>query len=319
MRRLASCIASLFSCAVLLLICLPRLPALAASPQVFCWEVTPQSQAVLAGLERVLQQSLPVSSAEGDPVKAEQLSRQLAQERYPVLIVLGTPALRAVAPRHKRFPVVFAMVADPFQTGAAYDPARPEDHQENTSGLASPPPLAEALHQAQTLFPGRQHWGMIYNPYEGVSVELSQILARLAREAGLTLTLRAATSAASAAAALQDLLQEGVQVFFLPPDGFAKTYAPTLLGWGRERRVLVVNGNPRQRAPGAVLSVTLDYEAVGEEVGRLVQRVLAGEKLKTIPIRQFSPARVEVDEALLQRWAGYPPAQREEGKSKKDK
>lgn len=300
-----------------MLVCLlPRL-AMAAALQVFCWEVTPQSQAVLAGLERVLQQSLPVSSAEGDPAQAVLLSRQLAQECLSVLIVLGTPALMAVAPRPKRIPIVFAMVADPFQTGAAYDAARPEDHQEYITGLASPPPIREAIHQAQILFPSRKNWGMIYNPLEGASVELAQLTARLARQAGLTFILQAASTAAAAASALHELPQQGVQVVFLPPDRFSETYAATLLDLGQKRRVLVINGNPRLSPQGAVLSVTLDYQAVGEEAGRLVQQLLTGAKPKTIPIRQFSPARVKVDEALLQRWAEYPPAKRPEEKGKK--
>ena len=76
---------------------------------------------------------------------------------------------------------------------------------------------------------------------------------------------------------------------------------------GLERRFVVVNGNPRIDSRGAVLSVTLNYEIVGEQAAQLVQRLLNGEKSGAIPIIQASPAQVEVDESLLTSWAGYPP------------
>lgn len=296
---------SLVLLALLLLLATPA--AAGETVKIFCWSVTPQSQAVIQGLTRVLARPLPVVSADGDYALVHKLTKQLAQEPLKVLVVLGTPALRAVAPRLKRTLIVFAMVVDPFQTDAAYDKTRPEDHQENIIGLASPPPLEEALRQTRTLFPHRRHWGMLYNPGEGASLELAQIFAALAKEAGLTLTLQPADSPAAAAVALQELPARGVEVFFLPPDQFAHTYAPALLALGQEQRLVVVNGNPRLNPRGAVLSVTLDYDALGEAAGHLVLRLLAGEKPKAIPIQQFSPALVEVDEILLSRWAGYPP------------
>ncbi len=296
--------------ALLLTLLLPCLAGAAETVKVFSWSLTPQSQAVILGLERVLQRSLPVVSADGNAEQAVQVSRQLAPEKLQVLVVLGTQALMATAPRLKRTPIVFAMVADPYQTGAAYDRSRPNDHQENITGIASPPPLAEALRQTGVLFPTRRRWGLIYNPTEGASVELQQEFAALAKQASLTLTVQPADSAAAASAASQQMVAQGVEIFFLPPDQFSQTYAPALLAWGNEQRLLVVNGNPRIEPRGAVLSVTLDYDAVGVAAGHLVQRLLAGERPKTIPIAQFSPAKVEVDDRLLSRWASYPPGTR---------
>ena len=97
---------------------------------------------------------------------------------------------------------------------------------------------------------------------------------------------------------------------FIPPDQFSQQYAGPLSAMGRERRFVVINGNPRIESPGAVLSITLDYEAVGEQAAHLVQRLLGGQKPGGIPIVQASPAHVEVDESLLSLWAGYPPGKR---------
>ncbi len=280
------------------------------SIKVFCWSLTPQTKAVLSGLERVLGRSLPVVEAGGNYANGEILIKQLAAEKLQLLVVLGTQALMLTAPKIKKTQVVFAMVADPYHTGAAYDKARPDDHQENIIGIASPPPLEEAIRQTQKFFPAKRHWGLLYDPSEGPSVELKQNFSILAQAAGLKLTAVPVSSGPEAQAALNDLPGKGVQVVFIPPDQFSQQYAGPLAAMGRERRFVVINGNPRIESPGAVLSITLDYEAVGEQAAHLVQRLLDGQKPGGIPIVQASPAHVEVDESLLSLWAGYPPGKR---------
>jgi putative tryptophan/tyrosine transport system substrate-binding protein len=278
--------------------------------KVFCWSLTPQTKDVLRGMERVLNRSLPVVEAGGDYAHGEFLISQLAAEKLQLLVVLGTQALTLTAPRIKKTLVVFAMVADPYHTGAAYNKAHPEDHQANITGIASPPPLEEAIRQALTLFPAKRHWGLLYNPWEGSSIELMQSVSALAQPAGLKLTIKAVSQEPEARAALVEMHQKGVQVVFIPPDQFSRMYSSPLLQMGTQQHVVVVNGNPRIDRKGAVLSVTLNYEALGEQAGHLVQRLLGGEKPAGIPITHASPAQVEVDESLLTLWAGYPPGNR---------
>jgi putative tryptophan/tyrosine transport system substrate-binding protein len=278
--------------------------------KVFCWSRTPQAKAVLGGLERVLGRSLPVVTADADYAQGEILIKQLAAEKLQLLIVLGTQALTLTAPNVKKTPVVFAMVADPYHSGAAYNKARPDDHQENIVGIASPPPLEEAIRQTQKLFPDKRRWGLLYDPFEGPSVELKQYFVLLAQEAGLELTALPVSPGAPASAALKELPAKGVQVVFIPPDQLSSHYAPTLASLGKDRRFVVINGNPRLQGQGAVLSVTLNYEALGEAAAHLVQRLLGGEKIKGIPIVQSSPVQVEVNDSLLSLWAGYPPGKK---------
>jgi ABC-type uncharacterized transport system substrate-binding protein len=278
--------------------------------EVFCWDLTPQAKAVLSGMERVLEQKLPVVDAAGNYHQGEIFLKELALKQPRLLIVLGTQALALTAPRIKKGLVVFAMVADPFHTGAAYNKDHPDDHQANITGIASPPPLKEAIEKTAQFFPAKRHWGLIYDPSEGPSVELKQNFAALAQSAGLTLTARPAQSGPEAIAVLDELRKQGIQVVYIPPDQFSKNYARHLMTLGLERRFVVVNGNPRLDRRGAVLSVTLNYDTIGQQAAQLVQRLLNGEKPKAIPIIPASPAEVTVDESLLTNWAGYPPGKK---------
>ncbi|MFP3866682.1 MAG: ABC transporter substrate-binding protein [Desulfobacteraceae bacterium] len=282
----------------------------AAGPvQVFCFELTPQVEQVINGLKQELKvDELPWLEARGSWKRGQELVEQLAPEDMPLLIVLSTPALSLVAPRIKEHPViVFGMVADPCCSGAAFDRHHPEDHQANITGVASPPPVAAAIKQGSQLFPSYRRWGLLFDPLEGSSIELCEQFKSLAPDFGLTPVTRAACSETEAQAGLQALAAQGVRLIYIPPDKNARRYAPQLLKWGREQRVLVVNGHPDFQAPGAILSVTTDYEAVGKLTATLARRVLEGESPAHIPIQHETPIQVKVDEQLLEKWSGYPP------------
>jgi ABC-type uncharacterized transport system substrate-binding protein len=248
-------------------------------------------------LEKVI---VPAFGPAGD----EALHRLRAQ-RPPLLLVLGSPALLRVAPVEKRLPVVFAMVANPYVTGAADDPRHPGLHQKNITGIASPPPVGPALEQgARLLGPG--NWGLLYDPTEGQAVEVAQLFAKLAPKYGLTPLLETSTKASTDLPALKKLLSRGARVLYLLPTATASRYAPLVLSWGRERRVMVVSSHPEGNHQGSILRVALDYRTLGKEAASLAQRVLAGENPEHIPIQEKMPLQIEADESLLRHWSGYP-------------
>jgi hypothetical protein len=144
------------------------------SVTVFCSQDAPRMRQAFGGLEAGLGRGKldVVCVPEFGPQGEEEL-RRVRNRRPRLLVVLGTPALLRVAPVEKKTPVVFAVVANPYFTGAAYEPEHPETHQENITGIFSPPPLDEALEHGASLL-GRRAWGMLYDPNDGVAVELKE-------------------------------------------------------------------------------------------------------------------------------------------------
>jgi ABC-type uncharacterized transport system substrate-binding protein len=268
---------------------------------------SPRLRQAVAGLQAKLGAG-PVQVAwvpEFGPQGRETL-RRLRQERPRLLVVLGTPALSWVAPMVKQIPVVFGLVADPYFTGAAYFPDHPEDHQENVTGIASPAPLGAALQQGTALL-GPRPWGLLYDPTDGVALDLARRFREEAPRLGVTPLLEASAQAATDGPGLERLIKRGARVIYLPPAASTARYAPRVLGWGRQLKVMVVSGYPEGSHQGAVLWVALDYRRLGEEIAALARRVLDGEAPKAIPITTQTPLKVEVDETLARKWSGYPP------------
>jgi ABC-type uncharacterized transport system substrate-binding protein len=232
--------------------------------------------------------------------------RRLRQASPRLLVVLGTPALMLAAPMVKQIPVVFGLVANPYFTGAAYEPAHPEIHQENVTGIASPAPLSPALQHGVSLL-GRGAWGLLYDPTDGVAVDLARRFETEARRFGVEPLTETSAGAATDRPGLEQLVHRGARVIYLPPAASAARYAPLVLEMGRRMKVRVVSGCPEGSHKGAVLWVALDYHKLGEDIGALARRVLAGERPQAIPIEEKTPLQVEVDQTLARKWSGYPP------------
>lgn len=281
-------------------------PSPLSQPVVFASPDSPRLRQVVAGLQKSWgPQPLEVAVAPEFGPQGQEALRRLRSRRPPLIIVLGTPALIRTAPAEKSLPVVFALVANPYFTGAAYDPRHPEIHQQNITGLASPPPLAAALEQGARLL-GPCPWGMLYDPLDGEALELAAQFPREARRLGLTPLLEQSSDPEGDARGLARLLKRGARVIYLPPAKTASRYAPQLLAWGREGKVLVVSSHPEIPPQGAILYVALDYEKLGQETAALARRVLNGESPARIPITEKIPLKVKVDETLLTRLMGYP-------------
>lgn len=285
-------------------------PAPGAPIIVFCSPDSPRMRQAISGVEAALGRgALEVVCVPEFGDEGREALRRVRQRRPRLLVVLGTPALRLVAPVEKQTPVVFALVANPYFTGAAYEPEHPEIHQENLTGIASPPPLAAALQRGARLL-GPSPWGLLYDLNDGPAVELAVRFTREAPDYGITPLTATSTEAASDRRGLEALVARGARVIYLPPVPSAQRYAELLLAWGREHKVLVVSSHPQAPRNGAVLWVALDYARLGEEAGALARRVLKGEAPARIPIVEKMPLQVEVDEALLTRISGYPPPER---------
>ncbi len=275
---------------------------------VFCSPDSPRMRQAVEGLKANLGGRpvevvcVPEFGADG-----KEKLRLLRRQHPPLLVALGTPALMALAPVEKQTPVVFALVGNPYFTGAAYDPGHPEIHQENVTGLATPAPLTAALQQGAGLLGGGP-WGLLYDPNDGVAVELARRFAQEAPGYGIKPLIAESTSAPDDGPALTRLLARGARVLYLPPAASAARYAPLVLAWGRDLKVKVVSSFPEGDHQGALLWVALDYRRLGEEAGALAMRVLNGEAPKNIAIFESTPLKLEVDESLLRQWSGYPPA-----------
>ena len=199
--------------------------------------------------------------------------RRVRQLKPRLLVVLGTPALMVVAPLEKNTPVVFALVADPYFTGVAYGPEHPEDHQENITGLASPPPLEAALQQGAGLL-GKGPWGLLYDPADGVAAALAQEFTRKAPQLGIIPLTETSSEAASDRQGLERLLGPGGEGALSAAGGQRRPLRPAAAGLGPTAQGHGGERLSRRFAPGGAAVGGPGLSPLGEEAAALARRVL---------------------------------------------
>ena len=234
--------------------------------------------------------------------------RRLRQRHPRLLVVLGTPALLLVAPVVKQIPVVFGLVANPYFTGAAYDPAHPEIHQENVTGIASPAPLNAALqHGVSLLGPGS--WGLLYDPTDGVAVDLARRFEQEAPRFGVQPLTEASDAAATDGPGLERLMNRGARVIYLPPAPSAARYAPLVLDWGRADESAGGERLPRRVAPGRGVVGGPGLPPPGGRPGRPGPAGPGGGAApRPSRLRKRRRLRWKWMRLWLRQWSGYPPA-----------
>ncbi len=228
---------------------------------------SPRMRQAVAGVQAELEMGSgeAVFVPEFGPEGKETL-RRLRARQPRLLIVLGTPALMLVAPVVKNVPVVFGLVANPYFTGAAYEPDHPDIHQENITGIATPAPLDAALQHGASLF-GPGPWGLLYDPTDGVAADLAQRFSATAPRFKVEPLIEPSAAAATDRPGLEHLIKRGARVIYLPSAASAARYAPLVLAWGREMKVRVVSSLPEGSHQGAALWVAVDYRRLGEDIG----------------------------------------------------
>lgn len=235
-------------------------------------------------------------SAQGSPATAAQIARKLVGEAPDVIVPISTPSAQAVVGATKDIPVVFTAVTDPVGAKLVKDLARPGG---NVTGMSDLSPVGLHLDLVKEIVPAVGTLGVIYNPGEANSVTLVELLRREAPARGITLREAAAPKSADVLAAAQSLVGK-VDAIYVPTDNTVVTALEAIVKVGRQNRLPVLAGDTDSVPRGAIAALGFNYGDVGRQTGKLVLRVLAGEKPGDIPVEGVRITELVVNPAAAE-------------------
>ncbi len=191
-------------------------------------------------------------------------------------------------------PLVFGVMGDPVVLGAG---ASAEQHRPGLTGAFHPFPAQSLLALTKYYLPGAKRVGLLFNGREPLSVAHKEALIREAGPTGLEVLAVDAAEHPDLASAAESLLA-------------AKPVDALGLAAGLEPRSRPAPAEPAGEGPGvrpertaspagAIAAEVLTGDRVGLETGRMIYRVLSGEKPAGIPL-----ARILDTETIVQlpRW-----------------
>ncbi len=213
-------------------------------------------------------------SAQGNTGTAAQIARKFIGDNPDVIVAIATPSAQAVVAATKTVPVVFSAVTDPV--AAKLVPSW-EPSGTNVTGVSDLLALDKQMDLLQQVVPNAKRIGMVYNPGEANSVVVVKELKELLPKRGLTLVEAPAPRSVDVSSAARSLIGK-VDVIYTNTDNNVVSAYESLVKVGQDAKLPLVASDTDSVKRGAIAALGVNYRDLGEQTGRMVVRILKGEK-----------------------------------------
>lgn len=231
-----------------------------------------------AGFEPGKQVRYEFQSAQGNPATAGQIARKFIGEKPDVVVAIATPSAQALAAATKSIPVVFTAVTDPV--AAKLVPSWKASGT-NVTGVSDSLSLAAQVDLILKVKPGAKRIGMVYSPGEvNSTIVVKELKAELGKR-GMTLVEAAAPRTVDVASAAKSLVGKVDAIYTSTDNNVVSTYE-SLVAVANQAKVPLVASDPDSVKRGAVAALGMNYYDLGRQTGKVVVRILKGEKAGAI-------------------------------------
>lgn len=213
-------------------------------------------------------------SAQGNTGTAAQIARKFVGDNPSAIVAIATPSAQAVVAATKSVPVVYSGVTDPV---AAQLVKSWTATGTNVTGVSDKLPLDKQVALIQRVVPKAKTVGMVYNPGEANSVVVVKELKELLAKQGLTLKEAAAPRTVDIAPAAKSLIGK-VDVIYTNTDNNVVSAYESLVKVANESKIPLIAADTDSVKRGAVAALGINYGDLGHQTGKVVVRILKGEK-----------------------------------------
>ncbi|PRD81172.1 ABC transporter substrate-binding protein [Burkholderia multivorans] len=213
-------------------------------------------------------------SAQGNTGTAAQIARKFVGDQPDVIVAIATPAAQAVVAATKSVPVVYSGVTDPVaaQLVKGWGPSGT-----NVTGVSDKLPLDRQVALIKRVVPKAKTVGMVYNPGEANSVVVVKELKEILTKQGMTLKEAAAPRTVDIGPAAKSLIGK-VDVIYTNTDNNVVSAYEALVKVANEAKIPLVAGDTDSVKRGGIAALGINYGDIGRQTGKVVARILKGEK-----------------------------------------
>lgn len=219
-------------------------------------------------------------SAQGNTATAGQIAKQFVADTPDVIVAIATPSAQSVVAATTDIPVVFSAVTDPVEaklvnslTGSGT----------NVTGTSDALPYAPQIDMMSQIIPNLKNVGYVYSPGE---VNSTVVLANLKQELtplGINIIEAPAQKSTDIAMAARGLAGK-VDMIYTSTDNNVVSAYESLYQAATESQIPLIASDTDSVARGATAALGVNYHDLGIETGKIVARILKGEKAGDIPV-----------------------------------
>jgi len=221
-----------------------------------------------------------LQNANADMNTAAQIAQRFKEEKVAVAVGIATPTAQALANQIKDRPVIYSAVTDPVAAGLV---ASMDKGGANITGTSDMTPVREQLDLLRELKPSIKRIGNIYASGEANSVVLAGIVKSYCQENALEYIESTITNSSEAKQALLSITGR-IDGLWLGNDNTVFSALNGIAEVALEKRIPMVTADPSSAETIPVLAALgYDYYRMGVATGKIIVRVLNGEKTADIP------------------------------------
>lgn len=250
-----------------------------------------------AGFEVGKNLKFDYQSAQGNTGTAAQIARKFVGDRADVIVAVSTPSAQAVVAATRQIPVVYTAVTDPV---AAKLVKSWDASGTNVTGVSDLSPLSKQLDLIREIVPAAKRLGVVFNPGEANSVAIIDELKKLIGPAGFTLVEAPAPRTVDVSAAAQSLVGKA-DVIYAPTDNNVMSALEGIVKVSQQAKLPLIAADTSAVPRGAAAALGLSYYDLGRQTGKIVVRILNGEKPGDIASQRGESFETHVNPAAAQR------------------
>ena len=213
-------------------------------------------------------------SAQGNTGTAAQIARKFIGDQPDAIVAIATPSAQAAVAGTKRIPIDFSAVTDPVE--GQLTPSW-EASGTNVTGVSDVLELGKQMELVKQIVPNATRIGMVFNPGEANSVAVVTALKDILPQYGLTLVEAAAPRSVDVGTAARSLVGK-VDVIYTNTDNNVVSAYEALVKVGNDMQIPLIASDTDSVKRGAIAALGVNYHELGQQTGRIVVRILKGEK-----------------------------------------
>ncbi|EJN03316.1 ABC transporter substrate-binding protein [Herbaspirillum sp. YR522] len=227
-----------------------------------------------AGFEAGKNLKWDYQSAQGNTGTAAQIARKFVGDKPDAIVAIATPSAQALVAATKTIPVIYSGVTDPVAAQLVKDW---KASGTNVTGVSDVLELDKQLELIKKIVPAAKRVGMVYNPGEANSAVVVKAFKELLGKSGMTLVEAAAPRSVDVGSAAKSLIGK-VDVIYTNTDNNVVSAYEALVKVGNDAKIPLVASDTDSVKRGAIAALGVNYYDLGRQTGKVVVRVLKGEK-----------------------------------------
>lgn len=217
---------------------------------------------------------LQFASAQGSSANAAQIAKQFVANKPDAIVGIATPSTQALVATTKLIPIVFTAVTDPV--AAKLTPSW-EASKTNVTGVSDALSLESQIDMMLKIKPDAKNIGYVYSPSEINSTIVLKELQIALEKRGMKIIAAPAQRTSDISTAARSLKGK-VDLIYTTTDNNVVSAYEALAKVANENKIPLVASDPDSAERGAIAALGMSYYDLGRQAGKIVIRILNGEK-----------------------------------------